>query len=168
MRGRHLLLTGLRIQGALRDLERGRRWPGCGDPGDLPLKGRTPVSDLRWDTARQHSCHSSHSSITPLFTLVEPKTGAVSPTFWSGPTLLPITGLTLLSLTNLLFLSFVVFHSFVVVLLTCFYMKIPISGLSVCPYPEKRNHHSFVNISLTVVNDRWMEMFSRILQHGTT
>ena len=34
---------------------------------------------------------------------------------------------------------------------------------SVCPHPEKRNHHSFVNISPTLVIDTSMEMFSH---HG--
>ena len=37
--------------------------------------------------------------------------------------------------------------------------------LSVCPYPEKRNHHSFLNISPTLVIDTSMERSS--LQHGT-
>ena len=39
--------------------------------------------------------------------------------------------------------------------------------LSICPYPEKRNHHSFVNISPTLVIDTSMERSSRVLQHGT-
>ena len=38
--------------------------------------------------------------------------------------------------------------------------------LSVCPYPEKWNHHSFVNISPTLVIDASMERSSRVLQHG--
>ena len=38
--------------------------------------------------------------------------------------------------------------------------------VSVCPYPEKRNHHSFVNISPTLVIDTSMESSSRVLQHG--
>ena len=42
--------------------------------------------------------------------------------------------------------------------------------VSVCPYPEKKNHHSFVNISPTLVIDKSMERFtytsSRLLQHG--
>ena len=38
--------------------------------------------------------------------------------------------------------------------------------LSICPYPEKRNHHSFVNISPTLVIDTSMERSSRVLQHG--
>ena len=38
--------------------------------------------------------------------------------------------------------------------------------LSVCPYPEKRNHHSFVNISPTLVIDTSMERSSRVLHHG--
>ena len=37
--------------------------------------------------------------------------------------------------------------------------------LSVCPYPEKTNHHSFVNISPTLVIDTSMERSSRVLQH---
>ena len=36
---------------------------------------------------------------------------------------------------------------------------------SVCPHPEKRNHHSFVNISPTLVIDASMERSSRVLQH---
>ena len=35
--------------------------------------------------------------------------------------------------------------------------------VSVCPYSEKRNHHSFVNISPTLVNDTSMERSSRVL-----
>ena len=38
--------------------------------------------------------------------------------------------------------------------------------VSVCPYPEKRNHHSFVNISPTLVIDASMERSSRVLQHA--
>ena len=53
---------------------------------------------------------------------------------------------------------------------TCFHMKIPKPCLSVClsicPYPEKRNHHSFVNISPTLVIDTSMERSSRVLHHG--
>ena len=37
---------------------------------------------------------------------------------------------------------------------------------SACPYTEKRNHPSFVNVSLIVVIDTSMEMFSRVLHHG--
>ena len=37
---------------------------------------------------------------------------------------------------------------------------------SVCPHPEKRNHHSFVNISPTLVIDASMERSSRVLHHG--
>ena len=37
---------------------------------------------------------------------------------------------------------------------------------SVCPHPEKRYHHSFVNISPTLVIDTSMESFSRVLHHG--
>ena len=36
---------------------------------------------------------------------------------------------------------------------TCFHMRIPNQCLSVCPHPEKRNHHSFVNMSLTLVHN---------------
>ena len=61
---------------------------------------------------------------------------------------------------------------------TCFHMTIPKPCLSVwlsvclsvrlsiCPYPEKRNHHSFVNISPTLVIDTSMERSSRVLHHG--
>ena len=38
--------------------------------------------------------------------------------------------------------------------------------LSICPYPEKRNHHSFVNISPTLVIDTSMERSSWVLHHG--
>ena len=48
---------------------------------------------------------------------------------------------------------------------TCFHVRIPKPCLSVCPYPEKRNHHSFVNISPTLVIDTSMERSSRVLQH---
>ena len=49
---------------------------------------------------------------------------------------------------------------------TCFHVKIPKQCLSVCQYPEKRNHHSFVNISPTIVIDTSMERSSRVLHHG--
>ena len=53
---------------------------------------------------------------------------------------------------------------------TCFHVRIPKPCLSVCPsvcpYPEKRNLHSFVNISPTLVIDASMERSSRVLQHG--
>ena len=57
---------------------------------------------------------------------------------------------------------------------TCFHKRIPKPCLSVCPsvclsiylYPEKRNHHSFVNISPTLVIDISMERYSRVLRHG--
>ena len=39
-------------------------------------------------------------------------------------------------------------------------------SVSVCPYPEKRNHFSFVNISPTLVIDTSMERSSRVLHHG--
>ena len=42
-----------------------------------------------------------------------------------------------------------------------FLMRIPKLCLSVCPYPEKRNHHSFVNISPTLVIDTSTERSSR-------
>ena len=35
----------------------------------------------------------------------------------------------------------------------------------ICPYPGKRDHPSFVNISLTLVIDTSMEISSRVLQH---
>ena len=38
--------------------------------------------------------------------------------------------------------------------------------VSVCPHPEKRYHHSFVNISPTLVIDTSMERSLRVLQHG--
>ena len=54
---------------------------------------------------------------------------------------------------------------------TCFHVRIPKPCLSVCPsvclsicpYPEKRNHHSFVNISPTLVIDTSMERSSQVL-----
>ena len=57
---------------------------------------------------------------------------------------------------------------------TCFHMRIPNPCLSVrpsvrlsiCPYPEKRNHPSFVNVSPTLVIDTSIERSSRVLQHG--
>ena len=49
---------------------------------------------------------------------------------------------------------------------TCFHVRIPKPCLSVCPHPEKRNHHSFVNISPTLVFDISMERSSRVLHHG--
>ena len=49
---------------------------------------------------------------------------------------------------------------------TCFHMRIPKPCLSVCPHPEKRYHHSFVNISPTLVIDTSMERSSRVLHHG--
>ena len=47
---------------------------------------------------------------------------------------------------------------------TCFHVRI--SKSCVCPYPEKRNHPSFVNISPTLVIDTSMERSSRVLHHG--
>ena len=38
--------------------------------------------------------------------------------------------------------------------------------LSVCPYPDKRNHPGSVNISLTLVIDTPMERSSRVLHNG--
>ena len=35
---------------------------------------------------------------------------------------------------------------------TCFHVRIPKPCLSICPHPEKRYHHSFVNISPTFSN----------------
>ena len=49
---------------------------------------------------------------------------------------------------------------------TCFHMRIPKPCPSVCPHPEKRYHHSFVNISPTLVIDTSMERSSRVLHHG--
>ena len=49
---------------------------------------------------------------------------------------------------------------------TCFHVRIPKPCLSVCPHPEKRYHHSFVNISPTLVIDASMERSSRVLHHG--
>ena len=49
---------------------------------------------------------------------------------------------------------------------TCFHMRIPKPCLSVCLHPEKRYHHSFVNISPTLVFDTSMKRSSRLLHHG--
>ena len=57
---------------------------------------------------------------------------------------------------------------------TCFHVRIPKPclsvclsvRLSVCPHPEKRYHHSFVNISPTLVIDTSMGRSSRVLHHG--
>ena len=38
--------------------------------------------------------------------------------------------------------------------------------VSVCLHPEKRNHHSFVNISPTLVIDASLERSSQVLHHG--
>ena len=55
---------------------------------------------------------------------------------------------------------------------TCFHVRIPKPCLSVrpsvCLHPEKRYHHSFVNISPTLVIDTSMERFSRVLHHGNS
>ena len=58
---------------------------------------------------------------------------------------------------------------------TCFHVRIPKPCLSVrpfvrlvCLHPEKRYHHSFVNISPTLVIDTSMESFSRVLHHGNS
>ena len=59
---------------------------------------------------------------------------------------------------------------------TCFHVRIPKPCLSVCPsvrpsvcpHPEKRNHHSFINISPTLVIDALMERSSRGLQQGNS
>ena len=49
-------------------------------------------------------------------------------------------------------------------------MRIPKSCLSVrppfCPYPEKRNHHSFVDISPSLGIDTSMERSALVLKHG--
>ena len=39
---------------------------------------------------------------------------------------------------------------------------------SICPYPEKRNHHSFFNISPTLVNDTSIERSSQVLHPGNS
>ena len=44
-------------------------------------------------------------------------------------------------------------------------MRIPKSCLFVCPYPKKRNHPIFVNITPTVAIDISIERSSRVLQH---
>ena len=44
--------------------------------------------------------------------------------------------------------------------------EIPKSFLSVCPYPEKRCHPSFVNISPSLVIGTSIERSSRVLQLG--
>ena len=49
---------------------------------------------------------------------------------------------------------------------TCFHVIIPKPCLSVCPRPEKRYHHSFVNISPSLIIDTSMERSSRDLHHG--
>ena len=49
---------------------------------------------------------------------------------------------------------------------TFFHKRIPKPCLSVCPYPEKRNHPGFVNNSPTLVINTSMERSSRVLQHG--
>ena len=47
-----------------------------------------------------------------------------------------------------------------------FSKKFEIDKIEFCPYPEKRNHPGFVNISPTLVIDTSMERYSRVLQHG--
>ena len=49
---------------------------------------------------------------------------------------------------------------------TCFHVRIPKPCLSVCPYPEKRNPLSFVNISPTLIIDTSMERSSRVPHYG--
>ena len=44
-------------------------------------------------------------------------------------------------------------------------MRIPKPCLSVCPHPEKRNHHSFVNISPTLVIDASMETWKGLHEY---
>ena len=55
---------------------------------------------------------------------------------------------------------------------TCFHMRIPKTCLSVrpsiCPYSEKRNHLSLVNVSPTLIIDASMEWSSRVLHHGNS
>ena len=53
-------------------------------------------------------------------------------------------------------------------MLLCFHMRIPKQCLSVypkCPYPEKKNHPGFINISPTLVIDTSMERSSLLQQH---
>ena len=45
-------------------------------------------------------------------------------------------------------------------------MRIPKPCLSICPYPEKRNHPNFVNISPTLVIDTSMKRSSWVLHYG--
>ena len=53
--------------------------------------------------------------------------------------------------------------------LTRFTMRIPKPcRLSICQYPENRNHPGFVSISPSLVIDTSMERSSRVLQHGNT
>ena len=47
----------------------------------------------------------------------------------------------------------------------CLFVRLSVR-LFVCPHPEKRYHHSFVNISPTLVIDTSMERFSWVLHHG--
>ena len=44
--------------------------------------------------------------------------------------------------------------------------KLEIDKIEFCPYGEKRNRHSFVNISTTLVIDMSTERSPRVLQHG--
>ena len=44
-------------------------------------------------------------------------------------------------------------------------VRLPVC-LSICPYPEKRNHLSFVNVNPTLVIDTSMERSSRVLHHA--
>ena len=48
-----------------------------------------------------------------------------------------------------------------------FHMRIPKPCLPICPYPEKRNHPGFVNISPTLVNDTSMERSSQVASYYT-
>ena len=50
---------------------------------------------------------------------------------------------------------------------TCFHMRIPKPFLSVCPYNEKINHHSFVNISPTLVIDTSIALQVLVVHHGS-
>ena len=48
----------------------------------------------------------------------------------------------------------------------CLSVCLSVRLLSICPYHKKRNHHSFVNISPTLIIDTSMERSPRVLHHG--
>ena len=69
--------------------------------------------------------------------------------------------------------NFELWHEFFFFLCVCqhvsmwgFQNRFCLSVPFVCPYPEKRNHPSFINISPTLVIDTSMETSSRVLHHG--